>query len=89
MVNNILAARQCGALWLTLEVRASNEVAQQLYSKYGFKIINVRPHYYQDNLEDALILWSENISTAEFNILLDAKISELAQKEQQLASLSC
>ncbi len=88
LINNILVGRQCGALWLTLEVRASNEAAQKLYSKYGFKTVNIRPHYYQDNFENALILWSENITTPEFNTLLEAKISELEKKERKLASLS-
>ena len=88
LINNILASRQCGALWLTLEVRASNEAAQKLYSKYGFRTINVRPHYYQDNLENALILWSENITTAEFKTLLDAKLAQLDLKEHNLAGFS-
>jgi len=88
LINNILAARQCGALWLTLEVRASNEAAQKLYSKYGFKTINVRPHYYQDNFENALILWSENITMPEFNVLLDTRIAELEKREQKFASFS-
>jgi [ribosomal protein S18]-alanine N-acetyltransferase len=91
LINNIVAARQCGALWLTLEVRASNEAAQKLYSKYGFKTVSVRPHYYQDNFENALILWSENITTAEFNTLLDTNIAELNKldkKEQTIANLS-
>lgn len=52
------------ALWLgarrmTLEVRVSNEVAQSLYRKMGFYPSGVRPAYYSDNLEDALIMWVE------------------------------
>lgn len=42
---------------MTLEVRASNKVAQGLYEKYGFKSCGIRPKYYQDNGEDALIMW--------------------------------
>ncbi len=41
--------------WL-LEVRATNTAAQKLYEKYGFKVINRRHKYYQDNDEDALIM---------------------------------
>jgi ribosomal-protein-alanine N-acetyltransferase len=82
LVNNILVGRQCGAQWLTLEVRASNEPAQQLYSKYGFKTVNVRPHYYKDNLENAFILWSENITTPEFDSMLKMNIAVLEKKEQ-------
>ena len=46
---------------LTLEVRVSNLVAQQLYLKYGFKAAGTRPRYYTDNGEDALIMWTESI----------------------------
>ena len=42
---------------LTLEVRASNKIAQNLYKKYGFKEEGMRKHYYQDNNEDAIIMW--------------------------------
>lgn len=47
--------------YITLEVRASNEAAIGLYEKYGFKSLGVRKGYYQDNNEDALIMWTENI----------------------------
>lgn len=42
---------------MTLEVRASNEAAKNLYEKYGFKLGGIRKEYYTDNREDALILW--------------------------------
>lgn len=42
---------------LTLEVRASNTIAQNLYKKYGFQEEGMRKHYYQDNNEDAIIMW--------------------------------
>ncbi|NIK78652.1 ribosomal-protein-alanine N-acetyltransferase [Paenibacillus castaneae] len=48
-----------GAAKMTLEVRPSNEIAQQLYRKFGFKPSGVRPRYYSDNNEDALIMWAE------------------------------
>ena len=43
---------------LTLEVRVTNETAQNLYSKLGFKAAGVRRKYYSDNQEDALIMWA-------------------------------
>ena len=49
---------------LTLEVRVSNLVAQQLYLKYGFRPAGTRPRYYTDNSEDALIMWTESIHSA-------------------------
>jgi ribosomal-protein-alanine N-acetyltransferase len=42
---------------MTLEVRRSNMAAQGLYTKLGFKIEGERPNYYEDNGEDALIMW--------------------------------
>jgi ribosomal-protein-alanine N-acetyltransferase len=41
----------------TLEVRVSNRPAQKLYEKYGFKSVGIRPKYYEDNKEDAMIMW--------------------------------
>lgn len=43
----------------TLEVRRSNEAAQQLYSALGFTVAAVRPGYYTQPDEDALIMWRE------------------------------
>ena len=44
---------------MTLEVRRSNLVAQNLYKKYGFKMAGVRKEYYSDNREDAIIMWNQ------------------------------
>ena len=44
-------------LGFTLEVRVSNEVAIRLYRRKGFLEHGVRPGYYSDNGEDALIMW--------------------------------
>lgn len=42
---------------VTLEVRKSNIVAQKLYSSLGFLSEGVRKCYYEDNKEDAIIMW--------------------------------
>jgi ribosomal-protein-alanine N-acetyltransferase len=42
---------------ITLEVRPSNEGGIRLYEGFGFKAAGVRRRYYQDNGEDALIMW--------------------------------
>jgi hypothetical protein len=52
-------ARMQGAKRMTLEVRVSNERAQRLYRKLGFEPSGVRPGYYTDNGEDALIMWAD------------------------------
>jgi len=48
-----------GACRMTLEVRVSNERAQKLYRKLGFTVAGIRPGYYSDTNEDALIMWKE------------------------------
>jgi len=46
-----------GRLPFTLEVRVSNHDAIAMYERLGFRSAGVRPRYYQDNGEDALIMW--------------------------------
>lgn len=46
-----------GCIAYTLEVRAGNENAQKLYLKHGFKKDGVRKGYYEDNKEDAILMW--------------------------------
>jgi [ribosomal protein S18]-alanine N-acetyltransferase len=41
----------------TLEVRQSNDGAIELYRRFGFRAAGTRRRYYQDNGEDALIMW--------------------------------
>jgi [ribosomal protein S18]-alanine N-acetyltransferase len=41
----------------TLEVRASNTAAIALYERFGFRSAGMRPRYYQDTGEDAVIMW--------------------------------
>ena len=41
----------------TLEVRESNRAAIELYERYGFRAAGTRRRYYQDNGEDAVIMW--------------------------------
>ena len=46
----------------TLEVRLSNLPARRLYEKYGFRPVGLRPRYYSDDNEDALIMTTEALS---------------------------
>ena len=41
----------------TLEVRRSNRLAISLYERQGFRAAGLRRRYYQDNGEDALVMW--------------------------------
>ena len=73
-------AARAGAKWLTLEVRASNQSAQKLYEKYGFTSLGRRRAYYQDNNEDALIMWTENIGMPEFQDRLGENRERLTKR---------
>jgi ribosomal-protein-alanine N-acetyltransferase len=46
-----------GIVDYTLEVRVSNAPAICLYEKHGFTSEGIRPKYYRDNKEDAMIMW--------------------------------
>ena len=54
--------------YITLEVRESNVAAISLYEKNGFKSIGTRKGYYQDNNENALIMFTENIWYDKFKL---------------------
>ena len=60
-----------GIKYLTLEVRVSNTPAINLYTKYGFNSLGTRKGYYQDNNEDALIMWTENIFYEKFKAVFN------------------
>ena len=62
-----------GAAEVTLEVRVSNVVAQNLYLKYGFVQVGRRKGYYHDNHEDALIMTTPRLDEAHFA----ARVQEL------------
>ena len=56
MVAALLSARNEGAVRAFLEVRAGNAGAQALYKKYGFVVDGIRPRYYKDDNEDAILM---------------------------------
>ena len=66
--------------FITLEVRVGNKPAIALYEKYGFKSLGTRKGYYQDNNEDALIMWTENIFYDKFKTLYEKNINDLNRK---------
>jgi ribosomal-protein-alanine N-acetyltransferase len=71
---------EVGARWMTLEVRASNAVAQALYRKYTFKEMGVRRRYYSDNGEDALVMWTDALDSESFEKALEQNERKLAQR---------
>jgi ribosomal-protein-alanine N-acetyltransferase len=63
----------------TLEVRLSNVAARRLYEKYGFRPVGVRPRYYSDDSEDALIMTTEPLASR-------AMVERLARLRRDLDS---
>ncbi len=55
----LLDGRDAGAHLAFLEVRQSNEAAQAMYRKFGFRASGKRPRYYRDNNEDAILMTLE------------------------------
>ena len=66
LISIIGLAEELKASIITLEVRASNTAAQNLYAKYGFAQVGVRRNYYTDNREDGIIMTTESITSASF-----------------------
>ena len=77
IINSALSNR---IKWLTLEVRISNIAAIGLYTKYNFKQLGIRKKYYQDNNEDALILWSNDISSLNYAAFLKGQFLLIKDK---------
>ena len=58
-------ARRAQILESSLEVRRSNLAARGLYEKFGFRVKGVRPAYYSDVREDALIMAADVMPRSE------------------------
>jgi len=71
LAHALLDAYERGARTVFLEVRRSNLNAQALYRKFGFVEDGVRPHYYVDNNEDALLLSLHNLEPETLPHLLE------------------
>ena len=87
LIHDVIQARKVGADWVTLEVRVSNDSAQRLYGKYSFRSLGVRRNYYQDNDEDALVLWTDRLSSKDFLNLFKKRMKQHGVKYAQLEEL--
>lgn len=80
LISTIDLAKELKASIMTLEVRASNITAQDLYRKYGFVQVGVRRGYYLDNREDGVLMSTESITSATFQARLKHLREDLARK---------
>lgn len=83
------AARR-GMLEATLEVRANNLVARRLYREFSFETVGIRPQYYRDNSEDALIMTMKNLAQAskDWPIQIDRHPASDSESSIQLPATS-
>lgn len=70
-------AAEIGARVMTLEVRVSNVTAQALYRKHRFEVVGQRVRYYSDNGEDAWIMTTPPITSADYQRFFQARKAEL------------
>ncbi len=71
LISVIELAIKLNAEMVTLEVRASNEIAQALYKKHGFQVMGRRPRYYSQDGEDAIVMSTDTITSAPFQAHLE------------------
>ena len=74
-------AIQLGSARMTLEVRLSNLAAQALYRSFGFRVNGRRVAYYSDDGEDALVMTTPEIASAEMRETLAAERARDARDE--------
>lgn len=73
------AARERGATAATLEVRMANRGAQRLYQAFGFAPVGVRPGYYAETGEDALVMWVHDLQGEAMRERLAEQAARLGQ----------
>ena len=71
LIHALMAAKREGARTALLEVRVSNDKAQEMYRKLGFVEVNRRLQYYSDNGEDA-VLMTADLCGEDFQGLLES-----------------
>ncbi|HEX2054029.1 MAG TPA: ribosomal protein S18-alanine N-acetyltransferase [Actinomycetota bacterium] len=83
MIGLLDAAISRGGKTLSLEVRRSNFAAQSMYEKFGFRPVGLRPGYYVETGEDAIVMWVDQVDTPEYAQLLDRMRQRLDRRENQ------
>lgn len=80
LIAMIEKANSIGADHITLEVRASNLVAQSLYRKYGFRVVGRRRRYYSDINEDAVVMAAQDIDRPPYSTHLQELRNRLIER---------
>jgi ribosomal-protein-alanine N-acetyltransferase len=72
-------AKRMGSQAVSLEVRVTNWGAQRMYARFGFRPVGVRKGYYQETGEDAVVMWTEDIRTRQYDMQLDRLLAGIPQ----------
>jgi ribosomal-protein-alanine N-acetyltransferase len=89
LIATIELAQILNANVVTLEVRASNRIAQELYKKYGFQVVGRRLKYYSSDGEDAIIMTTDNIASPLFQASLQRLKEDHAQRHREIFARIC
>ena len=76
----IRESQRMGAHAVSLEVRVTNWGAQRLYARFGFRPVGVRKGYYQETNEDALVMWTDDIRTPDYEGVLERLIGDAPEE---------
>jgi ribosomal-protein-alanine N-acetyltransferase len=89
LIATIELAQILNANIVTLEVRASNVIAQELYKKYGFQVTGRRLKYYSSDGEDAIIMSTDNISSPSFQAPFQRLKEDHARRHREILARLC
>ena|GEM_PF-60608 len=84
LIATVELAQILNANMVTLEVRASNMIAQDLYRKYSFRVTGRRPRYYSSDGEDAIIMSTDGITSPPFQASFQRLREDHAQRHPEL-----
>ncbi|MHB0965967.1 MAG: ribosomal protein S18-alanine N-acetyltransferase [Bellilinea sp.] len=73
LAESLLDAYRQGIRQSFLEVRSSNQAAQRMYEQFGFQVVGIRPRYYKNNGEDALLMTLKPIEPERLETLRSRK----------------
>jgi ribosomal-protein-alanine N-acetyltransferase len=86
LIATIELAQILNANVVTLEVRASNKIAQELYKKHGFQVVGTRLRYYSSDGEDAIIMSTDNIASTPFQASFQQLKKDHAQGHREISA---
>lgn len=71
LATTMRTAIERGVTDVTLEVRAGNDAAQELYRRFGFAPGGIRRNYYSESGEDAVIMWANDVDSEQYRERLE------------------